>query len=223
MPRIRHRAIAAGVLVAVLGMASRTAAAAGDVSLLVNGDFETPPRAADGLPSGWKASDFSTAGVSLVEGTRPGGKGKTCLKLQGGGNGLFSELTRLHPEASLRFTGWVNSDDPVTPKSPIYVGLAWYDAKRTPLSGGSVGGVNFLYIPMPKGTGWRPFEAIVPPKFTLGRQVIPAGAAFVEVRIFLLEYSRPVLFDDLALTQDAPSPAESSGPDGPPVRALENP
>lgn len=30
----------------------------------------------------------------------------------------------------------------------------------------------------------------------------PVRAAFVEVRIFLLEYPRTVLFDDLALTQD---------------------
>ena len=55
---------------------------------------------------------------------------------------------------------------------------------------------------MPKGAGWRSFEVIVPPKFTLGKQVIPAGAVFVEVRIFLLEYPGAVLFDDLSLAQD---------------------
>ncbi len=170
-------------------------------NLLVHGGFEATPRA-DGLPVGWKASDFSVAGISLVSGTRTGGTGKQVLRIQGGGNGIFSELIPIQAEESLRFSGWVNSDDPTTPKSPIYVGLAWYDARRTPLSGGRSGRGNFLYVPMPKGTGWRFFETIVPPQRTRGKQVIPAGAAFVEVRLFLLEYPRTVLFDDLELTQD---------------------
>lgn len=170
-------------------------------NLLVQGGFEATPRA-DGLPVGWKASDFSVAGISLVAGTRIGGQGRQVLRIEGGGNGIFSELIPIRAGESVRFSGWLNSDDPTTPKSPIYVGLAWYDARRMPLSGGRSGRGNFLYVPMPKGTGWRFFETIISPNFARGKQVIPSGTAFVEARLFLLEYPRAVLFDDLELTQD---------------------
>jgi hypothetical protein len=196
----RTRRVAATIAAATLLLAAPSRAER--TNLLANGNFEAAAPAEGGLPTGWKASDFSTAGVSLADGARTGGKGSKVLKVHGGGNGVFSELVPINPNQSLRFSGWVNSHDPVTPKSPIYVGLAWYDAKRLPLSAGVVGKGNFLYVPMPKGMGWRSFETIVPPKFTLGRQVIPGAAAFVEVRVFLLEYPNPVLFDDLALTQD---------------------
>lgn len=190
--------VAAGLF---LAMASVRGA---ETNLLENGDFEKPmPAVAEGgLPAGWKASDFSTAGVSLVDGSRTEGKGTKCLKLDGRGCGLFSELVRINPAESLRFSGWVNSNDPAMPRNPYYVGLAWYDASRAPLSAGPAGRSNFLYVPMSKGTGWRRFEEIIPPKFTRGKQVIPEGAAFVEVRIFLLEYPGVVLFDDLSLNQD---------------------
>lgn len=191
-------------LFAVVSLGLAGSARAAGTNLLVNGDFEAASvgLTGGGLPAGWKASDFSTNGVALVPGTRGEGGGKQCLKLEGRGCGLFSEQARINPSESLRFSGWVNSNDPVAPRSPIYVGLAWFDASGAPLSAGAVGKGNFLYVPMPKGTGWRRFEVIVPPKFTRGKQVIPEGAAFVEVRIFLLEYPDAVLFDDLSLTQD---------------------
>jgi hypothetical protein len=197
------RASVAAGLVFVAGLFLVTASVRGSgTNLFENGDLEKPMSASGGLPPGWKASDFSTAGVSLVEGVRAEGKGTKCLKIEGRGCGLFSELVRINSAESLRFSGWVNSHDPVMPRNPYYVGLAWYDANREPLSAGPSGKGNFLYVPMAKGTGWRPFEIVVPPKFTRGKQVIPEGAAFVEVRIFMLEYPGAVLFDDLVLTQD---------------------
>lgn len=188
--------LATGLLLSVIPARAEKA------NLLENGDFEKAATAEGGLPAGWRVSDFSTAGVSLVDGARSEGKGTKCLRFEGRGCGLFSELVRINPGESLRFSGWVNSHDPVIPRNPYYVGLAWYDADRMPLSVGAGGKGNFLYVPMGKGTGWRYFEVIVPPKFMRGKQVIPEGAAFVEVRIFLLEYPGAVLFDDLSLTQD---------------------
>ncbi len=204
-PAVLARAMGTTSLLAAAVFLLVTASARGAVTnLLENGDLERPmPTVAEGgLPHGWKASDFSTAGVSLVDGARVEGKGTKCLKIEGRGCGLFSDLIRINPGESLRFSGWVNSHDPVMPRNPYYVGLAWYDANRESLSAGPSGKGNFLYVPMAKGTGWRPFEIVVPPKFTRGKQVIPEGAAFVEVRIFLLEYPSAVLFDDLSLTQD---------------------
>ena len=69
-------------LVFVAGLFLVTESARGAVTnLFENGDLEKPMLtvAEGGLPPGWKASDFSTAGVSLVDGAWEEGKRTKCL------------------------------------------------------------------------------------------------------------------------------------------------
>ena len=186
------------------------------VNILPNGDFEAdelgviPPK---GKPKDWAYEAYGQPGcLEIVEGTRPGGKGKRLLAVNGtaehANSGVHSQLIPIDPHTRYMQTGWVKASGQSDLGGGGYIGIAWYDAAKKPICGALGGDKNYYtyVIGSHAGDTWRGAARELVPDRTPndGRyevDEIPANAAYCQVWALIYHYDKTVWFDDLTLVR----------------------
>lgn len=175
--------------------------------LLRNGDFETdkPGEITIGkMPTGW-TKPYASRVLQIVSETRPGSKGKQCLKIgtseQVNAGGAYSDLVPLDPKQGLYVSGWVKPGHAEKGIVGIYFGIGWYDKLGKPIIIQKKTTVNYVYVyKNRKEDDWYRMElSVVPAKEEKEeyRSEIPHNAGFFDVRIFTLNYPAPAWIDDI--------------------------
>jgi len=183
-------------------------------NLLPNGDFEAdesgviPPK---GKPNEWAYEAYGQPGcLEIVEGTRPGGKGKRLLAVNGttehANSGVHSKLIPIDPKARYMQMGWVKGSGQSDLGGGAYIGIAWYDANKKPVMGALGSNKNYYsyLIGAHSRDAWRGVARELVPDRTPndGRyeiDEIPANAAYCRVWALMYHYDKTVWFDDLTL------------------------
>ncbi len=186
-------------------------------NLVENGSFENDPvgQLSSKLPASWAKPYVDPSVLEIVEEPRPGSVGDKSLKI--GTNqankrsGVMSGLIPLDPRIPLEVFLWLKDGGDMKIKRQPYVGIAWYDAQRTPIIREPGTKVNYIYLNFRKQADWQLITRVVIPFHkdekdgTKRYYSIPSKAAFFELRIFVENYPWPVWVDDVQVIQTKPA------------------
>jgi|GEM_PF-1374073 len=183
-----------------------------------NFDFETGdagPGTQGKLPPVWDRAVSSLAGVQIVKDARPESSGQQALKLQGSTDvsttGIISRMQSFDDSRPLNISIWVRDDGDRSDKRKPHIAMAWYDENRKPLIVLPGTKMNYVYVNTRKPGGWQRVQKTFTPSpggEAFNRyEHIPQGAAFFTLRLNLMQYPGPVLFDDFTFHQNASADA----------------
>lgn len=179
---------------------------------VANGGFEQASEKWPQGPAAWRYAAPTARTLRLADAPRPLSAGERCLRVETGDHavdvGLYSQLMPVDARKPLRVGGWIKGSGDMPGTGGAYLGVGWYDGDRRGIRMDPDRAPNYTYIKTQyKDNVWREFARVYKPA-PPGREApykhaeIPPNAAFCDVRIHLLRYPRPVLFDDIVATQD---------------------
>jgi hypothetical protein len=184
-------------------------------NLLENGDFEEGPAGPDTrgqFPPEWTQPYGSLERVEVVPEARPGSKGAQCLKINAGepgsSAGVYSALTPFDPSKPLKARGWTKGGGKKDGNQGyLYFGIGWYDAQKNPALTNQQTEQNYYYLNVADTSEWTNSHTtyiradqekdVYPPT------EFPPGAAYFDVRLFVIGYDKAAAyFDDIVVTQE---------------------